>query len=259
MANRTRNHTRSRRATPPARGDQAAAYARVAGVSGVVFALLFTLALVLVDKAPGLAAPDNVYARFYATGDRGALVLVGLYIIPFAGIAFLWHLIAVRELEHELLDTPGAPVRRSEMPRGLQLAGGVAFVVLVFSGMALAGAVALLARFSVAPLPAVDVARALSAAGYGMVFVYGARVAGVYMITTTTLLRSAGVLPRWVAWLGYLAAAAVLLSWTFHPAFALILPGWLLVLSATVLLAAPRTRPGAPPAAGSAGDSVSLA
>ncbi|HLI35786.1 MAG TPA: hypothetical protein VKV80_00370, partial [Streptosporangiaceae bacterium] len=90
--------------------------------------------------------------------------------------------------------------------------------------------------------PGPGVARALSATGYGMVFVYGARVAGMYMITSTTLLKAGGVLPRWLAWLSYLAAAGVLVSWTFHPVFALILPGWTLVVSVVTFAVTGRAR-----------------
>ncbi|MGW4484804.1 hypothetical protein ACWEOE_13285 [Amycolatopsis sp. NPDC004368] len=104
--------------------------------------------------------------------------------------------------------------------------------------MALTGAIALLKQFSVAPLPPVSVARALTAAGYGLVFVFGARVGGMYMITTTTLLSAAGVLTRPLVWFGYLCAAAVLLSWTFHPIFALIFPGWVFVVSVVAVVRA---------------------
>lgn len=239
---RTRTHRDTAATESPATASKAPSYARMAGSSGIIFGLLFTVALVLMSRAPGLAAPDSAYTAFYASGDHRALVIAGLYIVPFAGIAFLWHVMATRTLLHEL---PGPA--SAEMPRALQLAAGVAFIVMVFAGMGLAGAIALLTQFSAAPLPSADVARAFSGAGYGMVFVYGARVAGMYMITTTTLLKSAGVLPRWAVWLGYLAAAVVLLSWTFHPAFALVLPGWVLVASVVLLVGAGRPQAQATP------------
>jgi hypothetical protein len=195
--------------------------------------LLFTAALVLVHRAPGLAVPDITYTNFYASGASKALVTAGLYIVPFAGIVFLWHMMATNEFLTTLSRSTS-----SEMPRALQLAAGVAFIILVFSGMAIAGAIALLTQFSTAPLPPAAVARALSGAGYGLVFIFGARVAGMYMITTTSLLKAAGVLPRPLVWLGYLAAAVVLVSWTFHPVFALIFPGWVFVVSVVAVVRA---------------------
>ncbi|MEV8613587.1 hypothetical protein AB0383_37725 [Amycolatopsis sp. NPDC051373] len=225
---RPRRRADARAAAATGRGP---GYALVAGWSGILFAALFTVALVLVHRAPGLTVADSRYANFYADGGSSALVTAGLYIVPFAGIVFLWHMMATREY---IASLPGAQNR--EMPRALQLASGVAFIILLFSGMALTGAIALLKQFSVAPLPPVYVARALTAAGYGLVFVFGARVAGMYMITTTTLLNAAGVLARPLVWFGYLCAAAVLLSWTFHPIFALIFPGWVFVVGVVAVV-----------------------
>jgi chromate transport protein ChrA len=72
-----------------------------------------------------------------------------------------------------------------------------------------------------------------------MVFVYGVRAAGMYMITTTGLARSAGVLPRWLATVSYLVAAFLLVSVTFHPAILLVFPAWVLLISIVLLVRRP--------------------
>jgi len=218
------------------------AYARVSAVSGIVFAGLFVAALVLVRQAPGIAAPDRVYAAFYTVGQGNVLVTAGLYIVPFAGITYLWHMSATRTLIESL---PGSS---SGVPRWLQLASGVLFVCMLFAGTAAVGAVALLTVFSSTPLPSPEVARTLAAAGYGMVFVFGVRAAGMYMITTTTLTRRRGLLPRWVAAVSYLGATFLLVSTTFHPAILLVFPGWVLLLSVVLLVVARRPRAAAVPA-----------
>ncbi|WP_214366616.1 hypothetical protein [Pseudonocardia sp. H11422] len=157
-------------APPTGGGFPAVGGARMAGWSGLIFAVLFTVGLFLVRQAPGLAAPDADYVAFYHDGGQSALVTLGLYIVPFAGIACIWHMIATRTLIQVL-----RPRSWSEIPHWLHLASGVVFVCMLFAGSAAVGAVALLTRFSAAPLPPPDVARALSAAGYAMVFVYGVR------------------------------------------------------------------------------------
>ena len=76
-------------------------------------------------------------------------------------------------------------------------------------------------------------------------------MAGMYAITTTTLLLHAGLLPRWVALLSYLMAAAMLVSTTFHPALLLVFPGWVALAGLIVLVRtgrsgariSPRSRP----------------
>lgn len=205
----------------------------MSGLCGIVFAVLLVVALVLMMQAPGLGVPDSVYTQFYG-GDSDVLVTVGLNLVPFAGIAFLWHMIAMRAM---LAAYPG---ERSTIPYGLQLASGVLWVCMLFAGTAAVGAIALLTVFSTAPLPGVDVARALTSVGYAFVFVYGVRAAGMYMITTTTLAGSTGVLPRWLALLGYLAAAFLLVSTTYHPAVLLVFPVWVVVTSIVVFIRAGR-------------------
>lgn len=232
--------TLTRRRSPPAPREphraasavldrDARAHARVTALSGVLFAGLLITALVLVRQAPGLGVPDSVYTSFYRQGPGNVLVTAGLYVVPFAGIAFLWHMSAARTL----IET--APGPRSAMPSWLQLASGVVFVGMLFAGSAATGAVALLTVFSEAPLPPPDVARALAATGYGMVFVFGVRASGMFMITTTTLAHRRGLIPRAVAVPSYLAAAVLLVSTTFHPAILLVFPGWVLLVSGVVL------------------------
>ena len=227
-------------AVPQGAGDphrQVLLHARMSGLSGLVFSALFVVALVLVRQAPGLGAPDGAYADFYRTANGDVLVTVGLYVVPFAGVAFLWHMSTTRTLIGVL------PRSSPELQRWLHLASGVLFVCMLFAGTAAVGGVALLTVFSTAPLPPPDVARALAAVGYGLVFVLGVRAAGIYMISTTTLARTVGLLPRWMAALSYLSAAFLLVSTTFHPAIVLVLPTWVLLFSVVVLVGAGRTRP----------------
>jgi hypothetical protein len=219
-------------------GGATAGSARTAAFSGIAFAVLFTLGLVLVNQIPRLDSPDSTYTAFYTTGSGGVLVTVGLYLVPFAGIAFLWFMMAFRAL----LDRP------ADLTQGLQLASGVAFVCMLFAGTAAAGAVALMLYFANVPAPPVSVDRVLSSIGYALVFVYGVRVAGMFTITTTTLARKAGMMPGWLAVVSYLMAAFLLVTTTTQPATLLVYPAWVLILS-FVLVRSARTRPSPAPTA----------
>jgi hypothetical protein len=207
---------------------------RMAGWSGIVFSGLLVAGLVLVNRIPKLGDSDAAYKAFYGGGDVDTLTVLGLYIVPFAGIACLWHMIATRTLLQVR-----RPLSWTEVPHWLHLAASVIFVCLLFAGTAAVGAVALLTQFSSAPLPGPDVARALSSLGYALVFVYGVRAAGMYMFTTTGLMRSAGLLPRPLVLLSYLVATGLLLSTTFHPAILLVFPAWVLMVSIVLLVHRP--------------------
>jgi hypothetical protein len=71
------------------------------------------------------------------------------------------------------------------------------------------------------------------------VFVYGVRAAGMYMFTTTGLMRTTKLLPGPLVLLSYLAATFLLLSVTFHPAILLVFPGWVLMVSIVLLVHRP--------------------
>jgi hypothetical protein len=117
---------------------------------------------------------------------------------------------------------------------------GILLVVLLFAGTASAGAVALLKDLTSAPLPSVDFVRGMLAVGYGMVFVYALRGAGMYVLTTTFLLREAGIMPKWLALLSYGLAAFLLLSTVMHPVIMLLFPAWVVIVALLVFIRAGR-------------------
>ena len=217
-----------------ARWRQARAIGRMSALAGIVFAALFVVAMVLVRRAPALRDPDAAYDAFYAGGGE-ALATLGLTVVPFAGIALLWHLSATRAMFQAV------PRQFSPVQAWLQMAAGLLFLCMMFVGSAAAGAVALLGAFEVTPLPPPEVARALAAVGYGLMFVFGVRMAGMYMITTIGMAVAAGLLPRWLAVIGYLAAAFLLVSTTYHPLVLLVFPAWVVVVSVVLLLRAGRS------------------
>jgi hypothetical protein len=220
-------------------------FARLSSVTGLIFAVLLAIALVLVHSAPTLQASDAELAAFYASNNT-TLVTVGLYLVPFAGIAFLWHLNTVRLLIRTRTPAPSA------ISDGLQLMAGILFVALLFAGTAAAGGVALLKDLGRGPLPTMDVARGLLVLGYSLVFVYAVRGAGMYALSTTTLLANAKLLPKPLAVLGYLLAAFLLISTTTHPVVLMLLPAWAVLVSVVVLVRTRRREGSKPPPGGTA-------
>src|SRR5262245_17093656 len=78
-----------------ARGERLETH-RAAGIAGLAFALLFVLAIMLRRNArPASGSSPQEIADFYLKQDAGGIAVVGLY-APFAGIALLWFIAAVR-------------------------------------------------------------------------------------------------------------------------------------------------------------------
>jgi hypothetical protein len=65
--------------------------------------------------------------------------------------------------------------------------------------------------------------------------IYGARMAGVFMMATCTITLRTRTLPRWIALLGYALALILLFSIGRVQWFFLIFPVWVLLISMYML------------------------
>jgi hypothetical protein len=203
-----------------------------AGV-GIVYAVLFLLSFWLVSRTPGARASDAELTNFYASGRGRVYILVGLYLMPFAGIAFIWFIVALRMWI-------GAQVQRENaLLANIQLVSGIIFVALFFSTAATYAASATMVELQQGTVsPAV--ARQLPLLGSTLMFVFAVRMAAMFVFTTTNIGRGAGILPRWFVLLSYAVGLFLLLSATFSYWLVLVFPIWVLVLCGFLLLRARR-------------------
>ncbi len=198
---------------------------RRCAIAGATFAVLLCAALLLLDRLPSLDAPTLDYLRFYVDG-AGTLVTIGVYLVPLAGLAFLWFMFTLREAI--------GPRDDDGLSGGLQLATGIAFLCLLFAGTAAVASAALLQHRTGLFPTHMETIRAHTGLGYMLVFVYGVRMAGAFMIATTTLAARRGAIPRWLTVAGYLAAAVLLIAAGNQPAVLIVMPAWTLAISLAI-------------------------
>ncbi len=201
-----------------------------AGV-GVVYSVLFLISYWLVSGQPGPRASDAELVAFYQSDAPRRLILVGLYLMPFAGIAFVWFIVALR------MWISGSSRRENILLSNIQLVSGILFVALFFTGAAASAASAASAEFVSAPLD-VAMARELPQLSNTLIFVFAMRMAAMFVFTTSNIGRTTGVLPRWFVLLGFLVGAFLLLSATFVQLLVLVFPVWTLILAILLLLRA---------------------
>ncbi len=159
---------------------------RAAGAAGLAFAGLFIGSLLLLRGAPGAGSSADEIAQWYLRGDVKRLAIVGLYLAPFSGIAFLWFIAVIRSHIGQ---------REDQFFATVFLGSGLLFVAMLFAAAAAAGAPLASVKFQGAPVPspdAIGLARALS---YTFLYVYGVRVAAVFVISVSTLALRTGSLP----------------------------------------------------------------
>lgn len=66
--------------------------------------------------------------------------------------------------------------------------------------------------------------------------VYGTRMAAVFMFSTCTISLRTRIAPRWIAFLGYIAALALLLGVGTIDLIPLVFPLWIFVISVYILV-----------------------
>ncbi|MEV0416494.1 hypothetical protein AB0I68_38625 [Streptomyces sp. NPDC050448] len=192
---------------------------KAAGLAGVVFAVLLAAAMVLARIAlPGGAGGEQVEI---APGRRGALT-TALELVPFAGIAFLWFMGALREHTGEAEDRFIATVF---------LGSGLVFVACLFGAVAAAGTV----------LDAEDPAGFGRHFAYTLLTTYGMRMAAVFVLATSAIGRKLGVLPRPLILIGTLSGLVLLVVGSTLPWSELVFPAWALLISVYILRAARRS------------------
>jgi hypothetical protein len=204
-----------------------------AGIAGLVFAGLFVTALLLLYRQPARNASADEIAGWYLRNDARALGLVGLYLAPFSGIAFLWFVAAVRSRIGAFEDRFFSTVF---------LGSGILFVAMLWAAAAAAGASLAAVRFQGSPPPSPDVFVFARGLAYTLLYVYGIRAAAVFMLVSSTIALRTRVLPRWLVWLGFAVALVLLFSVSYFRGFVLVFPAWVAIVSVELLRGARSSR-----------------
>jgi hypothetical protein len=215
-------------------GQQVLETPRVAGLAGVVFALLLAAAIVLLR----LTIPEGVESvtpAGFADSSQRAAVQTALSFVPLAGICFLWFVGALR-----------AQLGRAEDQffASVLLGSGLVFVATLFGAAAAAAAVLATANTSGSNpgLSTWDFGRHFA---YTLMTGYAMRMAAVFTCSTTVIGLRLKLMPRWLGLLGLLTALTLLFVSTRVPWSELVFPAWSLIVGAHMVIVSGGSRPGA--------------
>ena len=194
---------------------------RAAAIAGIIFSLLLITSMLLIWTSipadPRGAATDVM--------NHLKALSFSLNLLPFAGIAFLWFIAVVRDRLGELEDRFFATVF---------LGSGLLFIAMVFTAAAAAEIMTVLGSGSENLIQ--SGAYALGRADIAQIMhIYAMKMAGVFMITTSTISLQTRVFPHWMAVLGYVLALVLLLSVGTIEWIPLVFPLWVLLISVYIL------------------------
>lgn len=195
---------------------------RAAGFAGVLFAVLFGIALVLIKTSiPEGGQPGSQWID----GASGKLRVASI-LMPFAGIAFLWFIGVVRD---------GFGKFEDKFFSSVFLGSGLLFLAMMFASSAVgAGLVALRAT-------KVDVAASGEVAVFGQHVLislsntYALRMAAVFMISLATIWLKTRLMPTWLIAVTYTVALAVLIASDVSMWITVAFPIWVLLVSLLAL------------------------
>lgn len=206
--------TEDRRATTP----------RAGAVAGLLFAVLFSMSIVLIY----LSAEDASSGGGGAMDDGAAWLKFGIGLMPFAGISFLWFIGVARDrlgrFEDQFFST-------------VFLGSGLLFLAMVFVASGVAGAVLV----GYARDPAGFAASNSSAFARDIIMeiftVYAMRMAAVFVLTQAALWLRTKVMPRWTALLSFAVGFMLLFFFPVSSWMVLAFPAWVFFVSLYILIA----------------------
>jgi len=196
---------------------------RTGAIAGILFGLLFITCLILLRSA----IPADLYSGTDWIEQGAQRISIALFLMPFAGIAFLWFIGVVRDrlgrYEDQFFST-------------VFFGSGLLFMAMVFSSMAIAGG--MVAGYRLNPVITLD----SQVIFFGRVVVmqlsnvYALRMAGVFMLSLGTIWLRTGLMARWLVILTYLLAVSLLIIINLSLWVTLIFPIWVMIISLEVLV-----------------------
>jgi hypothetical protein len=197
-----------------------------AAIAGILFAVLFGTSLVL----SRLAIPSGPFASERWSERQMSLISWATGLAPFAGIAFLWFLGVIRDrlgtLEDQFFST-------------VFFGSGLVFVAMMFTSSALASSTNATMESLHNLTEGVAAGQVLlfgRAAMYQTMNIYAIKMAGVFMMSLSTIWLRTGVMPRAVAYITLCVALFLLISINLSLWTALVFPTWVLGISFYILL-----------------------
>jgi hypothetical protein len=200
---------------------------RAAAIAGIVFSVLLITALTLLRvSVPGNPA---VAGQWLTDSGKRTAVAIGLNLIPFAGIAFLWFIGVIR-------DRIGA--HEDRFFATVFLGSGLLFVGMLFVAAAVAGG--LISGIASSGSPGAGTLALGRNVTSLLLNVYTMRMAAVFTLTTVTIARRTAIVSRWLTLAGVATALVLLVGVGISPWVELLFPAWILAVSIDILAARER-------------------
>ena len=196
---------------------------RAASIAGIVFCVLSITSLLLIRSA----IPPYGQGSAIEVVKHSQIISLSLDLVPFAGIAFLWFVAVLRDQLGEFEDRFFATVF---------LGSGLLYIAMFFASAALAGGLLGVLGSGTENSVHSGTYAVTRAEINEMLNIYGIKMAGVFMISFSTIALRTRILPRSLAFLGWALALLLLLSIGTIAWAPMVFPLWVFLLSIHILI-----------------------
>ena len=195
-------------------------------LTGIAFAVLF-VAAVFILPTPNDDDPDKTWVAFYADHTHRVLSVVAAFMFVFAGLSLLAFLTCVwRRVRARRPDASPLPLLTATMAAmGIGLSGLV--------GATITGAMI----FGSLKEPGADALKVVEEMTFPILLIGGIYPAALSVAVLGFQARAAGLFPKWLLILSYVAAALLLASVFFFPMILLVI--WVIVVAVLLLRSGP--------------------
>lgn len=205
---------------------------RASSVAGIVFVVLFVVGVFMSLDSPdvgGLSSSqaDQKILTYLSTKSHRVEHVVGAYVLIVAAVLFVWFCIGLRS---RLQAHAPAAVTGPRLVAVLSAIGATLMIAAGMTSAVVAGDVSGGGN----PLPVDgDAARVVMSLTYPLLFVAFALIAAALIATASVVGLRSGALPRWLAYAGWVAVLAGVVSVAFVPMALVVL--WFLAVAITGL------------------------
>src|SRR5215831_13161187 len=202
--------------------NQPQAVPRAAAIAGLLFSILMIISIGIVR----VAAPEVSADQSTVNTCFGHAISLSLHLVPFSGLAFLWFIGVLRNrmgaLEDQFFGT-------------VFLGSGFLFVASLFAATAVAGAVLGSSHARPAEQVSSEIYYFARQMGYAFLNIFGVRMAGVFVFSTSVIALRTGIFPRWIAFSGFACGLILLLVISNWLWIAMLFPLWTILVSLHIL------------------------
>jgi hypothetical protein len=192
--------------------------------------VLTLISVLILPTLPDKDATSTEIGRYTDASAQTVVRFVALYLMPFACIAFIWFIVALR------MWIPQRSARRVDVAfSNVQLVSGIVFVVLFSAASAAMAISAVVVERDDGSFNTVA-SYALPQYGNALFFVFAIRMGAMFVFSTSSIGRQSGVLPSWLTYLGYLVGMVMLLSASFNRGLIFVFPLWTLLVSTVIFI-----------------------